>query len=54
MQRLQSVSGKIEAGVHDLPALSNRSAGQSFTRYQRQWMLIPNSAGRPLYRTTVS
>jgi len=54
MERLQCVSGEIKAGVHNLPALSNRFDGQIFTRYQRQLRLMPYSAGRPLYRTTVS
>jgi hypothetical protein len=54
MQRLECVAGKIKAGVHDPPAPSNGFAGPPFTRYRRQLMLIPYSAGLPLYRTTVS
>jgi hypothetical protein len=54
MQRLECVAGKIKAGVHDLPAPSNRSAVPRFTRHQRQLILTPYSAGLPLYRTTVS
>jgi hypothetical protein len=54
MQRLECVAGKIKAGVHDRLAPTNRSAGPRVTRYQRQLKLTPNSAGLPLYRTTVS
>jgi hypothetical protein len=45
VQRLECVAGKIKAGVHDPPTPSN---------HQRQWALIPYSAGLPAYRTTVS